>query len=140
MTAEAWGRVRRGVVWHLITGPDSTLCEGGLFDPTFISAEVPRVPYVEVSMGLPPMGGRPCPRCVAAVDDLTITVIKAVAGQEVGRPCPRPVEDVDLLGALPDLDDQAPAPSLPSTIEGPLGYALDVSADDRVADQLGQPV
>lgn len=135
MIAESWGRVRRGVVWHLITGPDSTLCEGGLYGPASTSAAVAPVPYIEVSMGLPPAGGRPCPRCVAVVDDLTLCVINAVAGQQLRMP--RLVEEVDLLASLSEHDDDhAEPPSLPTTIAGPLGYAADMPASDL----LGQAI
>jgi hypothetical protein len=52
-----WGRLDRGRVWHLLDAAGATFCDDGTL-------------AVEVNQGLPPEGGRPCPRCAHLAADL----------------------------------------------------------------------
>lgn len=114
-----WGRCHRGRVWHLLDqGARDTWCRSG-------------DPIIEWTV-VPPSGGRPCPRCTAAVRELLVAVEAAElgAGQEwipvletADFDDTRPVADVDLVGALTDrqvqlqLREEGPDPQADEVLE-----------------------
>ena len=103
----AWGRVQRGVVWHLLTvQAAATWPELPVGPAAWCGVDET---FVELTDVRPPRGARPCPRCGEAVDQFhsEVTVARAVAtARRAGRPVAtalhdRLIEDVDLLGSLP---------------------------------------
>jgi hypothetical protein len=86
-----WGRLNRGVVWHLVRPlvigqPDAAMLS------TPFCADRPLV-AVEVTMGQPPVGAIVCPRCHAASDALFEAVSEAIRNQRTRVAEPGDVTD-----------------------------------------------
>lgn len=111
-----FGRVRRGVVWHLLNqaGGD-TWCRAG-------------DPIVEWTQGQPPTGGRPCPRCYDRIREAA-AAMAAAADLAGDNWAPRPVETVDLVSALTarqvelQLRDEGPDPQADEEFDAEGGAA-----------------
>lgn len=67
-----FGRVHRGVVWHVVI-PGSRALSGKEVPLCFEAGS--RV--AEVNQNQPPRGGRVCPRCADAVQDMVAAVDRA---------------------------------------------------------------
>lgn len=124
-----WGRVQRGIVWHVLTPayraarfPDrqvdvanasspATWC--GVAVSTLIHLYGMEGAIVEETDLRPPRGARPCRKCCAAVAEFARLVevaevtaaasprLAAAALPDLESGLGRPVEDVDLLASLP---------------------------------------
>ena len=107
-----WGRVPRGVVWHVLTGSHLA---GEPSVRSWCGSVTEAEPVIEENDAQPPRGARACRRCCTAVEDYGWLVRAARVGDvdalvpieqrtqspdELETYGGRPIEDVDLIGAF----------------------------------------
>lgn len=129
-----WGRASRGRVWHLLDrAAADTWCRAG-------------DPIVEWTQGLPPIAGRPCPRCRDRVLEVAGAMQYATGMVSDGWSAftERPVETVDLVGALEAEQQRRVAEASDASRYDPTHGRIDFDLQDRVDEMkpssLGQRV